>query len=287
VPYIHLSSGLSIHYLKINLRGSPTVLLIHGLGADGSSWALQLPALEKAGFCILAPDIRGFGKSNYIVKGMHIPEIASDLAVLLDQMQSVPAHVVGISMGGMVALQLALDFPHQVNKLVLINTFACLRPHKPRFWLYFALRFLLVHTLGLPTQARFVVRRIFPLPEQAGLRSLLYAQIIQSDPAAYRAMIRAIARFNVLSRLQEIRQPVLVITGDRDNTVPAQTQVELAAGIPSARQVFITDAGHAVIAEKPDLINRFLLDFLNEDERLPWTPKASETYLHCFPPRSP
>ena len=129
-------------------------------------------------------------------------------------------------------------------------------------WLYFAFRFILVHTLGHTAQARTVARRIFPHPEQEVLRAALVSQILEADPRGYRAVMRALARFNVRDRLSEISSPTMIISGSADSTVPLPVQEQLVVGIPGARQAVIHGAGHAVIAEKPDKFNLLLLDFL-------------------------
>jgi 3-oxoadipate enol-lactonase len=172
-------------------------------------------------------------------------------------------NITGISMGGTVALQLAVHEPDLVNRLVLVNTFSKLQPSSFSGLLYFLFRFLLVHTLGIPTQARTVAKRVFPHPEQDYLRQNLYAQVIQSDPRAYRAAMRALARFNILNSLSEIKSPTLVITGENDSTVPPSLQKKLANAIPNAQQVIIPGGGHGVSADQPEVFNRVLLDFLN------------------------
>jgi pimeloyl-ACP methyl ester carboxylesterase len=220
----------------------------------------------RAGFRVLAPDARGFGRSTFPQVRLTVPVMAGDMITLLERLQAGPACVVGISMGGAVALQLALDCPQVVRRLVLVNTFARLRPQSPQVWLYFALRFLLVHTLGLATQARAVARRIFPRPDQLDLRDRLIEQILQADPRGYRAAMRALALFDVRARLGGIACPTLVISGERDTTVPVPLQRALAESIPHARQILIPGAGHAVIAERPDDFNRILIDFLSAHE---------------------
>lgn len=262
MPSLQLSPRLSLHYLDENLQGSPAVLLLHGLGADGSSWRLQFDCLEQAGFRLLAPDAPGFGQSTYPGGSLSIRQVAGDFATLLQRLETGPVHVVGISMGGVHALQLALDHPELVRKLVLVNTFAALRPGGLRIWLYFALRFILVHTLGLPAQARAVTGHIFPHPDQEFLRQELYRQIVQADPGGYRAAIRALGLFDVRRRLGEIRLSTLVITGEQDTTVPPPIQQALVQGISGGRQVTIAGAGHAVIADHPELFNRILVEFL-------------------------
>jgi pimeloyl-ACP methyl ester carboxylesterase len=214
---------------------------------------------------VIAPDARGFGKSTYPGGNASIAEIAGDISALIQHTRTAPAHIVGISMGGVLAIQLALDHPELVSKLVLVNTFAHLRPDNPGNWLFFAWRFLLIHTLGLPVQARAVARRIFPHPDQGQLRQIMYEQILQADPRGYRAAMRALALFNARDRLHEIYRPTLIITGECDTTVPLKSQQDLASGIPSARQVFIPKAGHAVTIDAPDLFNQALFGFLSED----------------------
>lgn len=264
MPSLQIKPRLKIHYLEHNPQGTPTVLLLHGLGATGGSWAFQFPALTDAGFHILAPDTRGFGQSTYPGGGVQVSDLAADLAYLLEALQTGPCHVVGISMGGTIALQLALEEPHRIKKLILVNTFARLRPRTPSLWLYFTVRFILVHTLGLPAQARAVARRIFPLANQQAYRQELIQEICQAKPAGYRAAMRALARFNVSHRLAEIRIPTLVVSGENDTTVPMSAQGELAQGISGSRHVFIPRAGHAVIIDQPERFNNTLLEFLQE-----------------------
>jgi pimeloyl-ACP methyl ester carboxylesterase len=265
MPTIELPSRLKIHYLDPNPTGKKTVLLFHGLGATCDSWQLQIPALTEAGLRVLAPDARGFGSSDYPGGGVSIPTLAADMASLLDALlaDGQRVSVVGISMGGTLALQLALDRPDRPDKLALVNTFARLRPKSLRVWSFYLLRFFLVHTVGISTQARIVAGRLFPHPDQILLRQAFTEQILQADPRGYRAALRALARFNVTGRLKEIQVPALVVTGERDTTVSIETQAKLASGLPKARQVVIPEAGHAVTVEKPEVFNRLLIEFLN------------------------
>jgi 3-oxoadipate enol-lactonase len=251
-----------LHYLDPNPEGNPIVLLLHGLGANGSSWALQFGPLIRAGFRPIAPDTPGFGASPYDGKGWSIQRSAAAMADLVQELGPTPAHVAGISMGGTIAQQIALDAPHVVKKLVLVSTFAILRPTSLGGWLYFLQRFILVHTLGLRTQAKFVGARIFPGEDQQVLRDLLIEQITQADSRAYRAAMRSLGLFNSTPRLSQITVPTLVVTGDRDSTVPVSSQRKLAGQINGAKHVFIPGAGHAVTIDQPDLFNEELLVFL-------------------------
>jgi pimeloyl-ACP methyl ester carboxylesterase len=265
MPRLTLSPALSLNYLDPNPTHAPAVVLLHGFGGAGDSWQDQCARLAQAGFRPIAPDLRGFGQSSF-PGHCSIPEMAQDIAELLRRTGAAPAAVVGISMGGTVALQLTLDSPELVRRLVLVNTFARLRPQGLRGWCYFLLRFAILHTLGLPAQARLVARRMFPRPDQQEARETLYRQIIQSDPRAYRQVMRALGRFDVECRLADIRVPTLVITGARDTTIAPRNQQPLLDRIPGARRVILAEANHAAPTDAPEAFARALEDFLREDE---------------------
>lgn len=264
MPLVTLSTGQNIFYLDNNSSGDSLVLLLHGLGVNGSSWQFQIPALIESGYSPLAPDIPGFGKSQPVRGTLSIAKIAADMAEFMGHFSKNPFAVVGISMGGVIALQLALDFPKLVGRLVLVNTFAHLRLYTWQTFPYFALRAFLVYTLGLPRQSRTVARRIFPRPEQEPFRQSFMEQINQADPRGYRAMMRCLATFDARKRLEVINCPTLIVTGAQDTTVAPENQIELAKGIHHAEHIIIPHAGHAVTIEKPDQINELLVGFLTQ-----------------------
>lgn len=254
----------NIHYLDPDGKSGTPVMLLHGLGVDGSSWVLQFPDLISAGFRPIAVDVPGFGSSPYGNERWSIRRVTRDIADLMHELKIYPAHIVGLSMGGTIAQQLTFDFPQFVSKLVLANTFAVLRPATLGGWWYFTQRFILVHTIGLPVQAEFVANRIFARPEQEKLRTEMIQQITKADPRAYRAAMRSLGFYNSKGRLSEIKVPALVITGEKDTTVQPTHQTQMASWIPGARQIIMPEAGHAASVEFPNEFNRILLEFLLE-----------------------
>jgi len=249
-------------YADPNPAGKPAVLLLHGLGTDGQSWGFQIPALLSNGVRPIILDIPGFGKSSYGKRNWNIPGVAAEIARMMVDVLPSPLSLVGISMGGTIAIQIALDFPECVERLVLVNTFASLRPRRLRDMAFLITRYMRVNLLGIEAQAELAAQRIFPEPDQEPLRKILIATILQSDPAVYRAAMRSLGLFNVKSRLAEIRKPTLVVTGTLDSTVPPAVQAVLAARISGAKQVLIPGGRHGVIADHPELFNQVLLDFL-------------------------
>ena len=252
----------SLHFLDPNPTGNPPVLLLHGLGADGTSWSLQLPALTQAGFRPLAPDAPGFGGSPYDGRGWNIRRMARQMAGLLDELGAGPVHVVGLSMGGVIAQQFALDFPQLTRKLVLASTFSVLSLEDFNGGAYFIRRAVSVLTQGLEAQAQLVARRLFPDPQDQELRAMFIAIVSRADPRAYRKAMLSLGLFNSSKRLREIKTSTLVITGVNDSTIRPARQQLLADGIQGARQVVIQAAGHAVSVDQPEQFNQVLLAFL-------------------------
>ncbi|MGB7096202.1 MAG: alpha/beta hydrolase [Anaerolineales bacterium] len=259
---IRLEPGLTIHYQDFNPLGSPTIVLLHGLGASGDSWQLQIPALTGEGYRVIVPDMRGFGKSTYPGGGNNPSIMAQDLICLMQLLRQEKFHLVGISLGGTVALQIVLTRPDLVKSLLITNCFAKLRPKRLSLWFFYGIRLILVHLSGIETQAKYVSNRLFPDPGQKVLREKFREQVNQSNPRGYRSTMRSLASFDASSRVGEIQTPTLVITGGRDTVVPPASQVELAKLIPDAQHIFIQDAGHAVTVEKPDQYNPVILEFL-------------------------
>jgi len=264
MPVLQLGEQLFIYYLDDNPIGKPAVLLIHGLGVTGESWGFQLPELIGAGYRAIAPDLRGFGKSNYPGGDNRIEDLTEDMACLLSYLDAAPAHVVGISLGGAIALQLAIDHAHLVDKLVLINTFARLRPPHLTTWLFYIARGMLISSLGMSTQGRLVGRRMFPGDDLAWLRQQFLWQLSQSNPQAYRSTVHSIIRFDVTDRLEEIRAPTLVVTGALDATVTPEVQQRLVGRIPKAQQVIVPEGRHAMTVVQTELINQILLEYLSD-----------------------
>jgi 3-oxoadipate enol-lactonase len=262
MPDLELNSGMNLHYLDENRVSQRNVVLIHGLGANSDSWQLQTPSLIEAGFRTIIPDVPGFGKSTYPGGSSNIAKLTGYIAHLLDCLGIRETSVIGISMGGTLALQMALDQSFCIDKLVLVNTFARLNTTGIQQLPYYLQRLILLYAIGMPAQARAVAHRLFPYPEQEQLRQELISQILQADPRGYRSTLLALARFNVVDRLSEINLPTLVISGEADTTVPLENQLQLVSGIPNANHKIISKAGHAVTVEQPEIFNQIILEFL-------------------------
>lgn len=261
MPTITLDT-LQLSYLDEG-TGSAIVLL-HGLGSQGDDWLYQTPVFAQH-YRVLAPNLRGHTNSSPVRGPLSIFMLAADVVRWLDTLQIETAHIVGLSLGGLVAQQLAIDFPERVNRLILCNTFARLRPTSI-FEAHTLARRLIVSTLlPMATTARVVAADLFPWPDQAALRAVVLERIGRNDLVSYRYLIGAIRRFDSRAELGRIQAPTLLITGDRDNVVPRGCQRQLVRGIRTVKWHIVRNSGHATPIDQPEEFNRVVLAFLKAE----------------------
>lgn len=253
---------MTFSFRDVGENNSPTVLLLHGLGADKESWFYQTPALLTAGYRVVAVDLPGFGHSDVLNRRWTFRRVNAALIQLADDQHIPKFSVAGVSMGGALALQLALDYPGRIKNLVLVSTFASLRPQSRSEWLYFLKRGLTTFTHGPQRQANLVAERVFPHPEQEYFRKVLIENIHQANPRVYRRVMVEIVRLDRLRELKGIQIPTLVVSGAEDTTIPLHVQKRLAHAIPGAQHVVIPGGGHAVNVDHWEQFNQALLDFL-------------------------
>lgn len=210
------NDDLSIHYLERG-RGEP-LLLVHGLGCSGADWAFQVAALEHR-FRIIVPDLPGSGHSSppphneYTIAGF-----AAALWKLLDHLGIQHPNIVGFSLGGAVALEMATLRPTRVPKLGLINSLATYQPRDLRKWLETYVSATVVRMLGMPRAACLMAARLFPEPWQRAMREHA-AQAMGSVPAnSYLGTGLTLARWAILDRPDRLKCRILLIAAEKDFT---------------------------------------------------------------------
>ena len=236
------------------------VVLLHGLGSRGADWEQQQRALSGA-YRVLTPDLRGHGESPHPPGSWSMADFARDVAVLLRQRSTEPVHLVGLSLGGMVAFQLLADHPDLVRSAVIVNSGPAFPGRTLLGRLLIWSRLLLVRWKGLPALGDTIARRLFPKPDQHEMRRRFMAGFVRNDPGSYARTLKAIQRFDVAGASRRIRVPVLAISGDRDYT-PVDAKAAWVRDIPGGRLQVIPDSGHATPVDQPDALNAALLQFL-------------------------
>lgn len=248
----------SVHYRTWGEPDAPPVLLVMGLGLSCHAWA-GLPERLAARMRVLAFDHRGTGSSGPTTGACSMAQLASDARAVLDA-ESIPAaFVFGISMGGMVAQELALRWPERVRALALGATFAGFRASEKLS--LDALLDLILLNCG----ARFATaERVGRLLVSAPFRDRAY-QWLRGDVGQVRmlrsglAQLAAVVRHGPAERLRALRVPTLILSGDADRVVPVENSYRLAALIPGAKLRVLRGAGHVFPLEREDETVELLL----------------------------
>jgi 3-oxoadipate enol-lactonase len=204
-----------IHY-RCAGRGS-TLLLVHGLGSSGADWAFQVDALAPH-FRLVMPDLRGSGLSDAPAGPYSIARFASDLWALLDHLGEPRTHLLGFSLGGAVATEMALQRPAAVERLMTINSLPSYRVDHWRKWLEVHAQRVLVRTLGLRRTAMLVARRLFPMPHQAAMRERVVQVLGGASKQAYLDSAQALVGWCAMARTSALRMPLLMLAAELDYT---------------------------------------------------------------------
>jgi pimeloyl-ACP methyl ester carboxylesterase len=250
-------------YYEVHGAGEP-LLMIHGLASRGEGFSHQLPALSRH-FKTIIFDNRGVGETDQPETDYSIPQMADDAAGLLDHLGIGQARVLGISMGGMIAQELALRHAQRVRKLALGCTHCGIRHCIPApEWVGEIFRNL----KGKPREQ--IVREFIPVnfsrQTQETNTQLIEAVVPRmvnnrQAPHAYYRQLEALYRFDSFDRLPEIRIPALVLTGAEDALIPPGNAKIIADRIPGARLMEFSETSHLFFIEKADEVNQALLEF--------------------------
>lgn len=238
--------------------GKLPVLFLHGLGGDRTNWIYQVAAL-----CgrrpTLTVDMRGHGLSSSPAGEWSMVDFARDVGRLLRGLGVERAHVVGISFGGMVAQQLALDFPLAVASLTLVGT-ACRIPGGSAAAGATALQ--AIESSPMREVARERITNAFSDDVDPEMLAFFIERVAANDKQDYLRTARAAMGFSVRERLGEIAAPTLVVVGEKDRVLPPVFSSEIAATVRGAAMEQIEAAGHICMFEKPGAFNAVLEGFL-------------------------
>jgi len=232
-----VTDGACVHYER---RGSgPLLLLLHGIGSNSRAFRHQLADLSDK-WTVVAWDAPGYGGSDDPLVPLTLSDLADRAVRLLDELGFEQAHVLGVSMGGVIAQLVHHRHPRRVQSLILADTNT--------------------GGGGLPEPERSarVEGRLEAL-ERAGPRGMAEVR-----PAGYRAAAIALGQTDLAPLLGEIAVPTLVIHGELDKVVPPEIGRFLAEHIPGAQFVLIPDAGHVANQEQPEAFNEAVREFLED-----------------------
>ena len=252
---------LDVHYEITAPERGNAVLCIHGLGSSTEDWQPQVAALARH-HTVITYDVRGHGKSGKPRGRYSVRQFAEDAAGLIKYLEPGPVDVLGISMGGMIAFQLAVDFPELVRSLVIVNSGPemVLRTWKQRVAIY--QRFVIVRLMGMRKMGQVLAAALLPKPEHTAERATFIDRWARNDPGAYLRSLRALIGWSVSDRLTNIRCPTLIVSADQDYT-PVAYKEYYTKLIPGAALAVIADSRHMLPVERPEEFNSLVLQFLD------------------------
>jgi pimeloyl-ACP methyl ester carboxylesterase len=255
-----VNQGAKIYWDEVG-EGEP-LLLIMGLGYPSDAWHRTRPVLARR-YRTIALDNRGIGRSEMPPGPYPIALMASDAAAVLDAAHADSAHIFGMSMGGMIAQEFALQYPKRVRSLVL----GCTAAGGPSA------------LASEPEAAEMLASRLEMTVEQAARAAVFFIydagtpqELIEQDlavrrpwfprPEAYLAQLQGILMWESYSRLEQIHAPTLVIHGEHDRLVPVGNARLIAEKISGAKLVVLPNAGHIFTTDQADEAHRAILKFL-------------------------
>lgn len=252
-------------YYETAGEGTP-VLLIEGLGYASWMWWKQVPALSKS-FKVVAFDNRGVGSTDKPDTEYTVKIMADDAAALLRALGIERAHILGVSLGGFIAQQLALDYPELVDRLVLWST-AFGGPNMVPMSAETVQKILNPQGNTIEEKMRYNLSTAVAQETMHNRPDVVHTIITSmmsnlQPPHAYRRQMMAGALFNSEGRVNQIKAPTLIMAGSLDEVVPPANASLLADKISGSTVHVVEDTGHLFFMEKADEANRVLLDFLS------------------------
>jgi len=254
-------------YYEAHGEGFP-VVMIQGLSANTSWWDPRWIQTLSERFQVVAFDNRGAGRTEISEREYSIRLFADDTAALMDALGIPEAYVLGISMGGMIAQELALNHSGKVEKLVLCSTYCggeeSVQPSSEVMQVLMPDR----GALSAEEVARMTIPLLFTeefLNNNPGVEEFVLQQITRTpiSPEAFARQLNAIMNFDSCDRLPYITAPTLILHGKKDVLVPSQNAPILGKAIPGSRLVYFEDSAHGLLEQTEEVLAA-ILDFLTQ-----------------------
>ena len=267
MPFAEVND-IDLHY-KLDGEGDETIVLINGLADDLESWFAQMDDFLSAGYRVLRIDNRGIGASSKPAGPYSSRLLADDAKALVDLLGVTDFHLMGVSMGGMIAQEYALAYPSDLRSVTFGCTYAAPGPFCSRM---FAMWGDMAPVLGVPFVMRDVTLWAFTLPfftkRSADLEEFETAMRYMDQPVhAYLAQLAVIQNHDTTDRLNQITTvPSLVLAGEEDILIPVALSRRIHEAIPGS-QWATTKGGHACLWEHPAEFNQTFLDFVSRHGR--------------------
>lgn len=262
MPTVTREDGAEIWWEATGPEGAPAVVLVMGLGYPAAMWWRQVPALAER-YRVILLDNRGAGRTGDVVGAPYsVPTMAADVVAVLEAAGERRAHLVGISMGGMIAQEVALTRPDVVASVVLLATHpgaahATFRPEVVTL-----LQSRVGWTPREAAEAAVPFNYADTTPRSAMEEDWAVRLPLATSVAGYVAQTMGTMAWTSLDRLPELVPPALVIHGADDALIPVENGRLVADSLPSASLVVVDDANHILTTDQTTAVNELLLEWL-------------------------
>ena len=257
----------SVRDIEINYRlegdGAETIVLVNGLADDLETWAPQMSDLLAAGYRVLRFDNRGIGATSKPAGPYSSRMLADDAKALVDALGITDFHLLGVSMGGMIAQEFTLQYPQRVRSLILGCTNAG-GPHAVRAAAE-VLQLLMRQGMTPEEAKEAIIPYIYDpatprarIDEDMAIRMKWYP-----TPQGYLGQLQGILAWEAYSRIAQIKAPTLIIHGETDQLIPVANAKLIAERMPHAQLVLIPHASHIFETDQPAIANRAITEFLS------------------------
>lgn len=260
-------NDIDVNY-KLEGDGPETIVAVNGLADDLETWAFQVEDFLAAGYRVLRFDNRGIGASSKPAGPYSSRMLADDAKALVDSLGVTGFHLMGVSMGGMIAQEYALAYGADLRSATFACTYAAPGPFCSRMFDMWA---GIAPVLGVPYVMRDVTLWAFTVPffDQRGeeLAEFETAMRYMDQPIhAYLAQLAVIQQHDTTSRLSQIAVPTLVLAGGEDILIPVSLSRQLHELVPGSTWA-TTKGGHACLWEHPAEFNQIFLEFVSQHGR--------------------
>jgi 3-oxoadipate enol-lactonase len=233
------------------------IVFLHGVGSDISVWKRQLEYFSKK-WRAIAIEYPGYGESDLPAKGLNLEEVGRFLFGAMDGLEIVEAHIVGLSMGGVMALEMVRRQPNRLRSLTLANTFA----RHPNAMPILEGLHRDISTMTMFDFAKGRVDLILAPDAAEALKQEVIETMAKIDKRTYHWSTTAVWTADYRKDLPQIQRPVLIAIGEHDQLTPIALSEELAREIPGAKLQVIPKAGHLSNLDNPDFFNRIVSEFI-------------------------
>lgn len=258
-----LANGIHIEYDIRGKVGAQYILCLHSLGTSWVVWNGQLDLLYEK-YQVIRFNLRGHGKSEYTAAPYSLELLVDDAIALLDELGIEHSHVMGLSIGGMIALGMAIHHPTRVNRLIVADARAHTEPQFSAIW---DNAIELLKSSGMNPVIELSLERWFSARFRESCPEIvrqIHEIAVLTPPEGFIGCARAVQKVNYLNDLDQILAPTLFIVGQEDRAATPEIMRHMANQVKGAEFAIIPGAAHLTPIESPNIFTTLVVNFLNQ-----------------------